>query len=79
LNDKKFEGWAILELMGHRRLAGYLTEATIGGGAFLRIDVPCDPPATQFYAPSAVYAITPTDEDTAKLVAKGSNPAPYPL
>ena len=31
--------WTILELMGHRRLAGYVQEATIAGGAFLRIDV----------------------------------------
>ena len=35
-----FEEWAVLELMGHRRLAGKVTEATIGGGAFLRIDIP---------------------------------------
>lgn len=33
-------GWAILELMGHRRLGGYLREETIAGAAFLRIDVP---------------------------------------
>lgn len=65
-----FEGWVILELLGHRRLAGWLSETTIGGGSFLRIDIPCEPPATQFYAPSAVYAITPTDEATAKVVAK---------
>jgi hypothetical protein len=42
----------------------------------LRIDVPCEPPATQFYAPSAVYTITPSDEATARLVAKGSVPSP---
>jgi hypothetical protein len=35
-----FEGWAILELMGHRKLAGFLSEATIGGASFVRIDVP---------------------------------------
>ncbi|MGH3439873.1 MAG: hypothetical protein ACRDRN_25940 [Sciscionella sp.] len=35
-----FEGWVILELMGHRRLAGYLCERQIGGVNFLRLDVP---------------------------------------
>lgn len=35
-----FEGWAILELMGHRRLAGHISEAQIGGASFIRIDVP---------------------------------------
>lgn len=74
-----FEGWAVLELMGHRRLAGYLSEATIGGGAFVRIDVPGlgdDPVATQFYAPGAVYCITPTTEDVARAVARRNQPEP---
>lgn len=35
----KFEGWAIVELMGHRRLAGFVTEAEIAGQAFLRLDI----------------------------------------
>ena len=35
-----FEGWAIVELMGHRRLAGFVTEQEIAGGAFLRLDIP---------------------------------------
>jgi hypothetical protein len=91
-----FEGWAILELMGHRKLAGHLSEQTIGGAAFLRIDVPKAPPnppldlravgdadeaaapwaVTQFYAPSAVYCITPTTEDLARKVAAGAQPTP---
>jgi hypothetical protein len=41
-DESAFEGWAILELMGHRRLAGYVQEATIAGGAFIRLDVPGD-------------------------------------
>lgn len=35
-----FEGWAILELMGHRKLAGYVREQTVAGAGFIRIDVP---------------------------------------
>ena len=73
-----FEGWVILELMGHRRLAGYLSEQTIGGGSFLRIDVPGEEGniATQFYSGSAVYCITPTTEVIARKVAKSSEPTP---
>ncbi|MGH3631203.1 MAG: hypothetical protein ACRDRL_27640 [Sciscionella sp.] len=37
---RTWEGWVILELMGHRRLAGYLAEEQIGGVSFLRLDVP---------------------------------------
>ena len=71
--------WAVLELMGHRRLAGHLTETQIAGAGFLRIDIPADgdqPAATQIYAPAAVYAITPVTEETARLVAATARPAP---
>jgi hypothetical protein len=73
------EGWAILELMGHRRLGGRLSEATIAGAPFLRIDLP-DPQdsgkvaATQFYSPSAVYAITPTTAEIACAIAADAPP-----
>jgi hypothetical protein len=72
-----FDGWVILELMGHRRLAGRLTEQQIAGSGFLRLDIPCEPPVTQFYSPSAVYAITPASEVTARQAAGVlSRPAP---
>lgn len=64
--ETTFEGWAILELMGHRKLAGYLSEHEIAGKGFIRIDVPTEPPATQLYSPAAVYAITPTTEEVAR-------------
>jgi hypothetical protein len=67
-----FREWAILELMGHRRLAGLLSEQTIGGTVFIRLDVPAvegKPAATQFYSAQAVYAITPCSENTARQVA----------
>ena len=72
-NHERFDQWVILELMGHRRLAGHLTEQEIAGSGFLRLDIPADAgegwKATQYYAPGAVYAITPTDESTARLCA----------
>lgn len=74
---EKFEGWAILELMGHRKLAGYLREQDVAGAAFISIDVPGPDGAsvaTQFYAPGAVYCITPTTEDLARRVARASQP-----
>ncbi|MBI4496833.1 MAG: acetyltransferase [Chloroflexi bacterium] len=65
--------------MGHRRLGGFVTEQQIGGASFLRIDVPGadgEPVATQFYAPAAVYCITPTTEAMARAVAATNRPAP---
>lgn len=71
-NDATFEGWCILELMGHRRLAGMVQEVEIAGAGFLRIDIPATPrtgAATQFYPPSSVYALTPTSEEIVRRVA----------
>lgn len=69
-----FSEWAILELMGHRRLAGLLSEQEIAGKGFLRLDIPGEDStvATQFYAPGAVYCITPTTEEVARSVAKAN-------
>jgi len=76
--DKNFEEWCILEMMGHRRISGKVTDAVIGGGAFLRVDIPGkdSKQTTQFYAPGAVYCITPTTEEIARAVALASEPAP---
>jgi hypothetical protein len=58
-----WSGWAIVELLGHRRVLGHLTEATIAGASFLRVETLDDPPIVQFYAPGSVYCITPTTEE----------------
>lgn len=36
----KFETHAIVELFGHNQIAGKVTEQTISGQSFFRIDVP---------------------------------------
>ena len=72
-----YEGWAIVEFMGHRRLAGHVSEQEIAGAAFLRLDVHGDGgPVTQFYSPGAVYCITPTTEEIARKLGAKSMPAP---
>lgn len=81
METNQFEGWAILELMGHRRLAGYVREHEIAGKGMLRLDIPgpstADPAqATQFYSPEALYCITPTTEWIARQVARQYKPAP---
>jgi hypothetical protein len=74
-----YEGYSILELMGHRRLGGYVREQTIAGTGFLRIDIPGEgdePPITQFYSPTSVYGLTPVTEEMAKAVARRNRPQP---
>lgn len=38
-----FACWAVLELLGHRRLAGWITEQKVSGADYLRIDIPKKP------------------------------------
>lgn len=79
MSESTFEGWAILELMGHRRVAGFLSIQEIGNTGFLRIDIPATEQRaamTKFYAPAAIYAITPTTEEMARRVAAIVAPEP---
>ncbi len=73
-----FKEWCILELMGHRKLGGLLSEQQIAGAAFLRIDIYSSEEvfATQFYSPGAVYCITPCDESIARLYGDRHKPEP---
>ena len=40
----QFNGWALVEIMGHRRAAGKVTTEYIGTAAFLRVVTPEIPP-----------------------------------
>lgn len=78
-NDGKFATWAVVEIMGHRRLIGYLTEQEIGGVAMLRVDILGEKPATQIYGAAAIYCITPVTEDTARRAANLNRVSPVKL
>lgn len=73
-NDKadsgKFDQWCVLDLFGHQRTAGHVTEATVGGCAFIRIDVPeGDGYRTEYYGNGAVYSMRPVTEELARAIA----------
>lgn len=38
--QSKFEGWAILEIMGHQKEAGYVSTVYFGSACLFRVDVP---------------------------------------
>lgn len=69
--------WMIVELMGHQRMAGEVTEVTVAGKGFLRIDVPAserEPAFTRFVSPDSVYALNPCTEDVARRAAAAFRP-----
>lgn len=67
-----FSEWCVVELMGHVRLGGLVSEFTLAGEGFLRVDVPSEPPLTQIISPKAVYRITPCGEAEARAVGGGN-------
>jgi hypothetical protein len=78
-DSETFDQWCILELLGHRRLAGRVREVQLAGAGFLRLDVPATDghgPQTQYVAPGSVYALHPTTEEIATAAAAGFRPEP---
>lgn len=78
-DEAKFESWAIVELMGHVRMAGRVSEESHFGAALGRIDIPMgegDDFVTQYFGGSSVYRVTPCDEATARVVAASNRPQP---
>ena len=39
-DEQKTGFWAIVEIMGHKRYAGHVSEQVVGGASFVRVDVP---------------------------------------
>ncbi|MFB2970395.1 hypothetical protein ACE1CD_15585 [Aerosakkonema sp. BLCC-F183] len=78
-SEGNFEGFVIIEIMGHRKLGGYIKEQTIASMAYIRLDTfnkAGEVAATQFYNPSSVYCITPTTKEVAIAFGLNNQPAP---
>lgn len=76
---EKFEEWAIIDLFGHQKIAGRISEQQVGGSSFVRVDVPAidkQKPFTKLFGPGAIYSITITDEETATAAANYYKPIP---
>ena len=81
MSNEKFEAWGIVDLFGHTRIAGRISEQTIGGETFIRVDVPDDsenPESvhTRLFGKGAIYSISLTDETIAREVARRTGARP---
>ena len=69
--------WAVLELLGHVRIAGRVTEEEHFGAKLGRIDIPTgDGFTTQWFSGGSIYRLTPTTEEIARGVALRNQPEP---
>ena len=73
-----FPCWAIIEIMGHQRYAGMVSEMPVAGVGMLRIDVPEVEEAgrcvkleayVRLVGVQSIYALTPCTEETARRYA----------
>jgi len=75
--------WIFLELLGHKKLAGFVSEEEKWGQVLLRIDIPTSVKdgklqfTTQWYGTHALYCATPILESDAIHLAKQLRPAPF--
>lgn len=73
MSEERFETHALVELFGHVRLAGKVTEQTIAGTGFIRVDVPDTKRKkgfTRLFGTSAIYSMTPVSEEIAQALAE---------
>lgn len=76
------EFWGVVEVMGHRRLAGWVSEEVRFGVTMLRVDVPMEngPAVTQYYHPNSLFSVTPTTTEVVKrLNTRVTAETPYQL
>lgn len=82
MEDQAFREWCIVELMGRSCIGGIVSEQTIGGETFIRVDVPDAGERkgyTKYFGKGAIYAMTPTDEATCRLFVKNTYQPPINL
>lgn len=73
--EASFEGWAIVELLGHRVLSGYARTVPLLGTEALRLDValPDDEPLyTEFFFAHSIYGIVPVAQEDAQAARQAA-------
>ena len=78
MSAESFDSWAVLELMGHVRIAGRVTEEERFGAKVGRIDIPTPDGGfvTQYFTAGSIYRMTACTEDAARAVALKNQPTP---
>jgi len=81
---EELKAWALVEIFGHQRIVGYLTQQAFGSAVMFRVDVPdltkdgkvVRPGFTRYLGVSSIYSITPVDEQTVRDLLPSISGAP---
>jgi hypothetical protein len=79
IETEQTEQFAVVEMMGHRKIAGAIKQSELAPGALIRVDVfgaNGEVERTEHVGSSAIYDITICSEQTAKAAAIAHNPQP---
>lgn len=82
---KPLEAWAFIEIMGHSKIAGLVTERKLGTNVMIQVDVPKGDNEfaySRLFNPGALFSITPTSEEWCRKWATAAadydrSPLPY--
>lgn len=79
--ETKYEGWAVLELMGHVKLAGFVTEGQLAGQGMLHLAIPDGMGGNfeQYIPPASLYRMTTVSESIARRVARQAMERAFPV
>jgi len=91
-DQSSFEGWAVVEVMGHQRYCGHVNTESFGGAVLFRVDVPELPEEqangykheavqgyTKLIGAGSIYCITPCTEEAACAALRRSVGRPLRL
>lgn len=72
-DQETIETWAYVEIMGHTKVAGRVSERKVGINVMLQVDIPNGEEGfshSVVYSPSAIFSIQPTTEDWCRKFVK---------
>lgn len=81
---EELKSWALVELFGHQRIVGYLSQQSFGTGVLFRVDVPdllkdgkkVRQGFTRYFGLSAIYSITPCSEEMVRQMLPHTDGTP---
>jgi hypothetical protein len=79
VKTEKFEKYAIVEMMGHRKIAGLVQDSEIGGSTLLRVDILNAEGGfdrTEYIGVGSIYCLTIVEKEVAEAVARNYTPKP---